>query len=443
MSIGEKFEKIADAVYEEGKADIISNSKYIEKQATGKVIRLDDVSEIAHKVKVYGDNQEVEVCVNILRQPYYQNKLTNAGVTWTVNDDGSVSAVGTSTATSNFQMAINLPLESGKTYTFRTGSTNVTVLMTYTVNGSTKYLTTTSAEANLTWEDEYELVSFGIRVLSGVTVDEIVCPVIYESGTKQTTITATPNGTEIDSMCPNMTFIADTDITVDYYSSYGMVEKELAMWNALTNCGAREVYSNAFAYTDYSGYTIPKGLCKPRQVIGNMFYVYQGAELPKGVDCSEFNVSTTVQSYHLHNTFAYSPKLKRIYDIGIPANVISYSGTYRSCLALKTIEIIRSAGNTTFDANCFNGCSKLTHVIFSGVIASGINLQWSLLLDLESVVSLFKCLKTFASTDTDYMTKTLTLSAETWELTKSDEFKAEFDGMTGEEICTQKGWIKG
>ncbi len=52
MSIGQKIEKVADAVYEKGKTDIISNSKYIEKQATGKVIRLNDVSEIPHKVKI-------------------------------------------------------------------------------------------------------------------------------------------------------------------------------------------------------------------------------------------------------------------------------------------------------------------------------------------------------------------------------------------------------
>lgn len=446
MSIKEKALQLKqdfDDVHEAGKQKVISQSKYISKTTTGKVISLTDVSEVAHKVKVYGDNQAVEVLDNFLRQPYHQNKLTSGGVTWTVNDDGTVSAVGTSTAVSNFQMATNLPLESRKTYTFGTGSTNILVLVTYTVDGSTKYLTTTSAEANLAWGDGYELVSFGIRVLAGVTVDEVVCPVIYESGTKQT-ITATPTGTEINSMCPNMNFIADTDITVDYYSSFGRAEKELAMWNALTNYGTREVYSSAFAYADYSGYTIPKGLCKPRQTIGSMFYVYQGVELPKGVDCSEFNVSTTTQSYHPYNTFAYSPKLKRVYDIGIPANVMIYGGTYRACSALETIEIIRSAENTTFDANCFNGCSKLTHVIFSGVIASDINLQWSKLLDEESLVSLAVTAKDLFMSEEPF-TKTMTLSEESKAILSNtvypDTQQYAQDGASCMRVLTErKGW---
>ena len=36
MSIAEKFEVIADAVYDKGKKDVIAESKYIPKSAVGK-----------------------------------------------------------------------------------------------------------------------------------------------------------------------------------------------------------------------------------------------------------------------------------------------------------------------------------------------------------------------------------------------------------------------
>ena len=398
----------AQQAYEQGRQDVIAESKYIEKSATGKFINLTDVSEVAHKVKVFGDGVEVDVLDNILRQPYYQSRLTSGNITWTVNDDGSVSVVGNSTAVSNFRMATSLPLESGKTYTFRTGSTNVTVLVTYTVNGATKYLTATTEEVNLAWSDGYELVSFGIRVLSGVTVNEVVCPVIYESGTRQI-ITATPTGTEVDSMCPNMTFISGEEIKVDYYSSFGMAEKELEMWNRLTNYGARKNYDSAFLETDLTGYTIPSGLCKPQQVLRQMFYNYKGSVLPNGVDCSGFDITQTAQSSHCIMTFAYAQKIKRIYDMGIPA-VKYYSATYLNCNELEIIDVIRSNEQTTFTNNTFQTCPKLTHVIFEGIIASDINLQWSTLLDEESLVSLLYSLKG------DMLnTTTITLSPESWD----------------------------
>ena len=59
LLIKEDFDQLFDA----GKQSVIANSKYIEKTASGKVIRLDDVSEVAHKVVVKADTPtEVTVC---------------------------------------------------------------------------------------------------------------------------------------------------------------------------------------------------------------------------------------------------------------------------------------------------------------------------------------------------------------------------------------------
>lgn len=451
-----------EEVFEAGRNDVLCNSKYIPKSATGKVISLTDVSEVAHKVKVKGDGQEVEVYgKNLLPYPYEKTTITSGAITFTVNADSSVSAVGTSTAIANFQMATKLPMKGGKTYTFSTGSANVTVLLTYKKgNGSTYYLPATSAHASMTWEDDFELVSFGVRVLSGVTVNETIYPIIVEGSNydgkwepyTHQTITATPNGTEIDSMCPNMNFFADADITVDYYSSFGMAEKELAMWNALTNYGARYSYSRAFAYTDYTGYTIPSGLCRPTKVIGDMFYCYHGTELPRGIDCSGFDVSSTLTSYHCNNTFAYSTNLTHIYDMGIPANK-TYTGVCINCKALKSIEIIRCSEESIFDNNSFNGCSALTHVIFSGVIASDINLQWSKNLDTESLVSLAVTLAHLITTECNpegtnvpeglQFTLTVTLSPESWAILENTPYPGIDSSISCADFITSaKGWLR-
>jgi hypothetical protein len=178
---------------------------------------------------------------------------------------------------------------------------------------------------------------------------------------------------------------------VDYYASYGKHEAELAMWNAFTVNGGRATYSYAFAYGNYAGLTIPRGLCKPTTAMGNLFYAYQGVELPKGVDCSTFNVEAEYTTYYL-NLFGYANKLKYIYDMGIPA-LKSYAGCYRFCSALETIEIIRSNEGTEFDGNSFNGCSALAHVTFHGTVAKNLDIHWSTKLSRESILSLLQVLK--------------------------------------------------
>lgn len=401
----------SEEAYEQGRQDVIAESKYIEKSATGKVISLTDVSEVSHKVKVVGVGNEVDVLDNILRQPYYQNKLTSGGVTWAVNDDGSVSAVGTSTAVSNFQMATSLPLESGKTYTFSTGSTNVTVLVTYKVNGSTKYLTATTEEVNLAWGDGYELVSFGIRVLSGVTVDEVVCPVIYESGTKQT-ITATPEGTEISSLCPNMNFFADEDITVDYYSSFGMQTEYDRFWDGLQQNGARTYYPYSFCGEGWNDNTFrPKYDIVPTGIARQLIFRTNITDLVALLDKCGVSIDishATGFDYGFGNN--YKLTTAPIVDL---SNCTSAKWLYEGCAELVHAGFV-SSEKLVFENRCFYNCLKLTHVIFSGIIASDINLQWSKLLDEESLVSISValCDLVFSGFGDGWGSRTLTLSPE-------------------------------
>ena len=116
-------------------------------------------------------------------------------------------------------------------------------------------------------------------------------------------------------------------------------------------------------------------------------------------------------------SFAFAhTKITNIPKINMSACTNS-SSTFVTSTSLVRIEGIVSSEKTVFDKSTFQNCTALEHCIFEGTIASSINLQWSTKLDLESLGSLFRCLKNFKSDDPDNMyTKTITLSAESWAL---------------------------
>lgn len=438
----------------QGRQDVISKSKYIPKTASGKGVFLDDVSEVAHKVKVYADTPtEVTVCgKNLIPFPYNSSMpLSQNGITLTINDDGSIVANGTASDLTQFHIyhcyfvtnPISILPNIKYTLSGCTGGSSTTYEMRIT-DSKTSAVITQNAPTTFSYADTSQIV-ISILVRSGATLNNVVFKPQVEYGENYTgfepyqepqTITATLDGAEADSLCPNMSFLTDGEITVDYYASYGMTEKELAMWRALTFNGARKQYQYAFANTDYTGFVIPDGMCKPSSTIAYMLYNYQGIEAPKGIDCSGFN--GTNQTSQGNFTFYNSPNLIKIYDMGIPAGIL-LNNTYSYCRKLEEIEIIRCNENTTF-TSAFISCAGLIKVIFSGRIASDINLQWSTKLSLESLISLFSCLKVYSSDDADYCTKTITLSAESWALTESQDFQDALGYTDGQAMCRDLGW---
>lgn len=438
-----------DEVFKAGRGDVLDNSKYIEKSAIGKLISLNDVSEVYHKVKVYADEPtEVDVygknlfpstALDIsnyisIAQSTYVYELPTIGIGTYYFSATPLLSAETLYQAIYFYLQ-RKPLDGSSDWStcenIIGGTENVkTPLITIEVGYQYRFWAYVSR--NLFLMDAFENVQLEVGTSASP----------YEPYTHQT-ITATSNGTEANSICPNMTFIADSDITVDYYSSFGMAEKELAMWNAFTNNGNRKNFDYAFDEGDYTGYTIPSGLCKPRQRIGAMFYNYKGTELPKGVDCSEFDITDTLKNNHCVNTFAYAQKIKHVYDMLIPA-VRYYNATFSNCPLLEFIEIIRANENTIFDTNCFNKCTALTHVIFSGVIVSDINLQWSSLLDDETLISLSVALGDLAKLNLS--NKTVTLHANCIARLKElpypqdETYNPSGDLSCYDVIVTAKGW---
>ena len=429
--------------YADGKADggggvDLSKCKYIPKQATGKVISLNDVSEVYHKVKVYGDGK-VDV--------YGKNLFDiSTDTRFTQQEDGSY--INSVTIGSTVKNPLNLPHNAYKlSYDMSCPvGVNARIRVNYKDGTYIETLITSTGdfvhfETAINGEVESWNVYYSSQpktetlIIKNAQIEVGSIATAHEPYNKQT-ITATPMGTEVSSICPNMTFIADNDIAVDYYSSFGMAEKELAMWNAFTVNGKRENYTYAWGYNDYSGYAIPLGMCKPKISMAQMFYNYQGVELPRGIDCSGFDISTTTQTYHCYNTFAYAYNLIHIYDIGIPA-VKFYTATFRGCSKLKSIEIIRCNEQTVFDTNCFNGCTSLTHCIFSGVIANDLNTQWCPF-DDESLMSLGDTVIDLYSSGLGEGSRTLTLSDKCKQ--RLQELQHSTLGSYFDYIVAYKGW---
>lgn len=181
----------------------------------------------------------------------------------------------------------------------------------------------------------------------------------------------------------------------------GKKAKNEEFWRSFTENGARKTYYYGFARTDFSGETIPEGLCRPQKhdssfvAMDRMFYGYKGTTLPKGIDVTLVPEGESVGSM----IFYVSNYLTEIYDMGIPA-VPSMTSWFNYCNKLHTIEKIRVNENTTFTTT-FGGTSSLKNVTFEGVIGRDINFQHSPL-SVASLKNIIKHLKKYIGTSSEF-----------------------------------------
>lgn len=225
------------------------------------------------------------------------------------------------------------------------------------------------------------------------------------------------------SVAEKLTTIAENEQKV--YEA-GKQESKEAFWRGFTQNGARKTYDYVFFSADFSGETIPEGLCKPvnydtvNRAVHKMFCRYMGTSLPKGIDCSLMpeDVDCGTQMF---NAARY---VTEIYDMGMSARP-AMTNWYYYCYALKKIEKIRVNENTSY-RDTFTQCSSLEDVTFEGVIGQNISFAQSPL-TRESALSVINHLKDISGTGT---TLTVTFSSTTKALL-TDEDKA---------IATQKGW---
>ena len=404
LLIKEDFDQLFDA----GKQSVIANSKYIEKTASGKVIRLDDVSEVYHNVKVKADTPTE---VKVYGKNIFDGLLESGAID---------STTGINLGTVGKRSINYIPIVPNTTYTitreFTTGN-----IRTRFYDADKNYIgygfIATNSPMTFTTKDNYyylrlDLVGDTNNLTEKVQV-EFGSASEYEEYKGQT-ITATPSGTEIPSNCPAMTFLADSDVTVDYYGSYGMQTEYDGFWDEFQQNGTRVSYNYAF----YGG-SWTEAIFKPKYDIvpthsTQAFYSSPIKNLTSVLE-KQGVVLDTSNCIAMSYTFAHS-KLENIPKLDMSVCTNS-SAMLVTCTSLVQIGGIVSSGKTGFSNDTFQNCSALEHCIFEGTIATNINLQWSKKLDMESLGSLFRCLKNFRSDDPDNMyTKTITLSAESWAL---------------------------
>ena len=96
-----------DDVYKAGQSSMVDQSKLIPKTVSGNYISLDDVSEIPHSVGCKVES------VNLFNNPTAAASGTSNGVSWTLNEDKSVTLNGKATATTVIYYQSSLYLKAG------------------------------------------------------------------------------------------------------------------------------------------------------------------------------------------------------------------------------------------------------------------------------------------------------------------------------------------
>lgn len=133
---------------------------------------------------------------NLIPYPYYRpDSYTNKGITWTVNEDGSVTANGTATATAHYAVFIGkLGLEIGKNYVLTITTVkgqaslylanknkqniNTDIAACRTVNNSTL-----SVIFKYSQTDDFDRDELGLYIVAGTTLTNCIIKFQLERGT--------------------------------------------------------------------------------------------------------------------------------------------------------------------------------------------------------------------------------------------------------------------
>ena len=133
---------------------------------------------------------------NLIPYPYYRpDSYTNNGITWTVNEDGSVTANGTATATAHYAVFIGkLGLEIGKNYVLTITTVkgqaslylanknkqniNTDIATCRTVNNSTL-----SVIFKYSQTDDFDRDELGLYIVAGTTLTNCIIKFQLERGT--------------------------------------------------------------------------------------------------------------------------------------------------------------------------------------------------------------------------------------------------------------------
>jgi len=182
-------------------------------------------------------------------------------------------------------------------------------------------------------------------------------------------------------------------------------------WDAYQENGNRANYENAFAGYGWTDETFaPRYDITPTNAMGGnrMFYKTGITDLQKILDDRGLVLDTS--KIALIQTFQNS-KVVRVGTIDMRQCVYAgYAGSLFADSAIETIDKLSVRANVQFDNTIFKNCKNLKNLTVDGIIGkTGFNVQWSVDLSKDSIVSIIGAL----SATTNGLTVTLSATAVT------------------------------
>lgn len=145
-------------------------------KASGEAIAIYDISPIEHTI-----NAKVK-SKNLIPFPYIDISKDNNGITWTINEDRSIKAVGEVVGDginfTSFILTIQNPMEDGKTYIL-----SPYMFLSYILpDGTVKYLGGLETTPTITWKKEYNFQQIYYQMAKTYgAVDRLLFPYVVEN----------------------------------------------------------------------------------------------------------------------------------------------------------------------------------------------------------------------------------------------------------------------
>lgn len=154
-------------------ADALSNAtNALKGKKSGGAVSMTDISPLKHTLDVKVRRK------NLIPYPYvHSSGFQNSGITFTVNTDGSVTAVGIPTNHSSFIFSEANVFEAGKKYVLAKG-----VIIAYQIDGVKKYVGGYTSQVTITWGDGWTAVQVYMQIEpTSEAVNETIYPFIVEA----------------------------------------------------------------------------------------------------------------------------------------------------------------------------------------------------------------------------------------------------------------------
>lgn len=154
-----------------------------------------------------------------------------------------------------------------------------------------------------------------------------------------------------------------------------------------TNGNFKTYLANFFTGSGWNDINFkPKYDIKP---IGNAGGIFRQVSIQNLKKCLEDSsvVLDLSQATNLEYAFAYTSVIRILPKLDF-SSATSAASAFNSTSKLESIEELKVSTTTKFSNSTFTNCGALAHLIMTGELASDLNLQWSPLLDKESIISI-------------------------------------------------------